>query len=218
MLEDAGGRLGEHPDQPQGAVEVQEVVVGKFLAVKHLGGREIGTPGVRIDVEGRLLVRVLSIAERLPKRKGEVRATAGNFAAGLSPALRDPGEVVGDRPVVGARPRERGLGQPAAGLERRASRGLKLVEERGILIGIGQDGDVLVILGRGPDQRGTADVDVLDGVLERRRRVGHRRLERVEVHDHEVDRVDRLAGQDLQVLGHVRVGPGSRRGSGDAGS
>ena len=47
VLEDARGRLGEHPDQPQGAVEVEQVVVRQLLAVQDLGGRQVAALGVR---------------------------------------------------------------------------------------------------------------------------------------------------------------------------
>ena len=47
--------------------------------------------------------------------------------------------------------------------------------------------DPLVVLGRRADHRRAADVDVLDDLLERRA-ARHRLAERVEVHDHEIDR------------------------------
>ena len=43
MLEDAGRRLGELADQPQRTVEVQQVVVGEFLSMAELRGRQVGS-------------------------------------------------------------------------------------------------------------------------------------------------------------------------------
>ena len=59
---------------------------------------------------------------------------------------------------------------------------------------VDNDGDALVVFGRAAEHRRTADVDVLDGVLEGDIRLGDGLLERVEVHDDEIDRADTVLG------------------------
>jgi hypothetical protein len=51
----------------------------------------------------------------------------------------------------------------------------------------------VIVLRRGAQHRRAADVDVLDRVLEAAVRIGDRRLERIEVDDDEVDRLDARA-------------------------
>ncbi len=63
-----------------------------------------------------------------------------------------------------------------------------------------------VVLRRRPQQRHAADVDHLDRPLERAVRIGHRLLERIEIHDHHVDRLDALLGELPHVLRVVAVG------------
>ena len=88
-------------------------------------------------------------------------------------------------------------GEPAAQRQRGAA-----VRERfehlGIVGGIDDDGDVLVILRRRAQHRRAADVDVLDRVGERA--VGPRggRFERIEIDDQQIDRRD-------VVLRHHRI-------------
>ena len=65
----------------------------------------------------------------------------------------------------------------------------KLLDQGGVVGGVDDDRDVVVVLGGAADQRRPADVDVLDLVLERRAAL-QRRLERIEIDDQEVDRGD----------------------------
>ncbi len=68
----------------------------------------------------------------------------------------------------------------------RAAVGLHLGDQRRVVGGVGDDGDMAVVLGRRAHHRRAADVDVLDGVVQRVR-LRHRRDERVEVDAHQVD-------------------------------
>ena len=65
---------------------------------------------------------------------------------------------------------------------------------------------MLMILRRRPQQAGTADVDHFDRLFKRAIRLGDRLLERVQVHDHHINRLDPLLGELPQVLGIVAVG------------
>jgi len=56
-----------------------------------------------------------------------------------------------------------------------------------------------VILGRGPDHCGPADIDVLDGVLDRGAFSRNRLLERIQVHHQQIDRLDAVFCHDRLV-------------------
>ena len=66
MLDHDRCRLGKLPDQVQGAVEIEQIVVRKFFAVQRLGGRDTAVAARRVNVESRLLVRILAITQRQP--------------------------------------------------------------------------------------------------------------------------------------------------------
>src|SRR5215212_639165 len=60
-----------------------------------------------------------------------------------------------------------------------------------------------VILRGGADQRWTTDVDVLNRFLERDIRIGHRLLERVQVHDYQFEGHNTLLRDCRYVIGAV---------------
>ena len=96
-------------DDRQGAVQVQQVVVGKLLAVELPGGDHAGAGGVGPGVEGRLLVRVLAVAQHRP-----CASSAMVIVPGKGPSAVCAGKEVGDRPIV-ARPCGRRPRRPAGG-------------------------------------------------------------------------------------------------------
>jgi hypothetical protein len=61
---------------------------------------------------------------------------------------------------------------------------------------IDHHGDARVVLGRGAQQGRAADVDVLDGRGQIASRIGDRLLEGIEIHDHQVDRLDLVLAHD----------------------
>ena len=56
-------RIGELADDRQGAVEIEEIVVGKLLAVQLPRGDHVGPVAVGPGIEGRLLMGILAVAE-----------------------------------------------------------------------------------------------------------------------------------------------------------
>ena len=90
----------------------------------------------------------------------------------------------------------------------------ELGQHLGVVGGLDHHGDVGVVLGGGADHRRAADVDVLDAVVEGRA-FGDGRLERIEVHHQEIDRLDAVlvhrrgvllvAADRQQAAVHLRV-------------
>ena len=63
-----------------------------------------------------------------------------------------------------------------------------------------------MILGRAPQHRRSADVDIFNRLVQRRAGLCHRRLEWIEVHHHQVEGLDAVRLQLRQVLGLALVG------------
>ena len=96
-----------------------------------------------------------------------------------------------------------GLGRELlAKFERRAATGIELLEQRGIIRGVGDNRDMGMVLGRRADHRRPADVDILDdGVA-----LGaahHGVEERIEVDHDEVDRGDVMRVHRRDMVGIV---------------
>ena len=102
-------------------------------------------------------------------------------------------KFVGDRRVVGGRPLIRGERQPLPCLSTdtrwAAISGGEGVEHARILVGVGEDQDVLVVLGGGADHGGPADVYHLDEFVDGCGRIARsHRFEGVEIDANEVYR------------------------------
>ena len=118
VLDHHGGRLGEIADDRQRAVEVEQVVVRKLLAVQLPGGDDAGPVAVGPRRRGP------------PAGAGSRRSAAPSCACrpmvivpGNGPSAVVAGEEVGDGPIVAGRVGEGLAGQPAAQLQRRAAVG-----------------------------------------------------------------------------------------------
>ena len=162
-------------------------------------------------------MRVFAVAQLL--QLGELKVEFLAPRAGFSLAV-EPAQVVGDSAVVARGVVEGLAGKPETGFSRQlAIAGQELVGHQRVIRRLHHHRHVRMILGRGPDHGGAADVDLLDDLVERRL-PRHRGLERVQVHHHHVDGVDaqlfhlgavlRLVpeGQDAAVdLGVERLDP-----------
>ena len=74
VLDDDRGRIPEFEGQTAGRFEIDEIVVGEFLALELLGGCQTfrGTAGW--NIKGCGLVRILTIAQFLLAPEGEMHA------------------------------------------------------------------------------------------------------------------------------------------------
>jgi hypothetical protein len=94
--------------------------------------------------------------------------------------------------------RERGLHQLEP--ERKRGAAIDRVERARIVRRLHDDHGVAEILGGGAHQRRPADVDLLDQIVERRRGIGRRSHEGVQIDDHQVDEADALARERRQIV------------------
>ena len=192
MLDDDAGRLrAETLDALQRRVGVGDVVVGEFLALDLLGRGNGATRGVGFDVESALLMRIFAITHALGMTKAQHQRVGEGFAA------LDLAQVRGDGGVVGGGMAEALDGQAeAAGVGQGATGGTQFFQHGGVVGGIDHHADRVMVLGRGADHGRSADVDILDGILQRAIGLGHGRLEGIEVHDHKIDWADAMLLHD----------------------
>ena len=199
VLDDHARRRLELVEQAPRGVEVEDVVERERAAVELRHPREHVRPGPDLHVERRLLVRVLAV--------GQVEELLVRHHPVLGELLVPIAEPAADRRVVAGGEGERLVREPVARLARDAAAGLlELGQHRVVALGLHHHGDGAVVLGRRPDHGRAADVDVLDRVGLGHRLPRDRALERVQVHAHEVDRLDPLGLERLHVLGVVADG------------
>ena len=75
----------------------------------------------------------------------------------------------------------------------------KLLEESGVVVGVAEDSDTLVVLGSSTDQSDTTNVNLFDGLGDADVGLGNGVLEGIEVADNVVNLVDVLVGQILLI-------------------
>ena len=157
-------------------------LAGKGQRIGHL---------VLLAVELRPLVRVLAVAQRLHEVE---------FQEEFLVQTRLRPHVGGDHRVV--------LGRMGVGLGRElqprrlfgVAAGLDLRQHLSVVRRIAHHRHVGPVLGCRTKHRGSADVDVLNGILHLHVGFGDRLPERIEVHAHQVDELDAVLLQGFQML------------------
>ena len=146
-----------------------------------------------IGVEGAELVRVLAIAQ-------VSLLLDDHRQAGGKDGPRGGIEVARDLRVVGRRQRERLARELLARLGAHRAQCLDVTKDRCVLRRAGDRRHAREVLRRGTQERHAADVDLLERLVEARRRLPDRLREGVEIHDDEVDLLDVLLGELREVV------------------
>ena len=124
------------------------------------------------------------------------RLARGHRSRGRSPRGRRASDlrckVLADRRVVLGSRFKALQSQLQSKLLRGSAVGLKFGQDRSVLRRTGRHGDKGVILRSGSDQTRTADVDLLDRFGKTHSFFGDRCLERIQIDDDQVDRLDRM--------------------------
>lgn len=182
VLEAGGGRLAEGLlellDQGPGVEGIEEVDVAGGTA-EDLEGQvalgDIGGSGLLVGVgavsESKLLLAVTGVL--LAEELGDGGIVVGSVLEGFEGVLVSAG--LGDLSL------------------------LELLEETGIILGVAEDGDTLVVLGGSTDEGDTTNVNLLNGLGDADIDLGYSVLEGVEVADDIVDLVDVLLGEVLLI-------------------
>ncbi len=192
VLEDGHGGLLKLADQVSGGGDVDDVVVGKFLALKLLEAL------VEAPVERGLLVRVLAVAQLLRQRHFQAQALGQADVRALGDLAL---QIGGDGPVVGGGALENLEGELAAQDRQRVAAGGESLQHGRVVRRVTDHGHAGVVLGRTAEHGGAADVDVLNGFLKGAVAAGDGFLEGVQVDADQVDHVDAV----LLGLGEVVV-------------
>ncbi len=202
MLHDYAARAVELGNEAPRRREVAEVVERQRLALMLLHEGEQVRAGASFRVVRRCLLRVLAVREL------ERALERGNERLGEPFTTLEPAR---DRRIVGGRSRERDCGEPASKLMRgQATVQAHLLEDAVVVRGTTHGRNRSEVLRRCAQQRRTADIDQLQepGLVELRPVDGE--LERIEVHAHEVERLDAVLREGGAILDHVapREDPG----------
>ena len=205
MLDDDAGRRVESLHAFPGRIGVGDVVVRELLALQlHIIG-ERARRGRDVAIERGALMRVLAVAHALHLREGEVQRlrviVALGHRRGFGRAV-DRAQVVRDRAVVLRGMREHFLGQVELGRVRDRAR-LGFFEHARVIGRIDDHRDIAMVLGRRAQHGRAADVDVLDCVLKRAIGLGDRLLERIQVHDQQIDGADVVRLERGHVFGQI---------------
>ena len=125
----------------------------------------------------------------------------------MPPAAR---QLLGDERVVAGRQPERRRGQLAAHVVGQPAAVAQLEQHGVVLRRVGDDADAGVVLGGRAHERRPADVDLLDQLVVGRAFARGRLGERVEVDDHELERLDLRGGELLAMVGQPLIGQHAR--------
>ena len=205
VLDDRDRRPPKLADERPCGIEVHEIVVGKLLALKLLCARQARRRMPRRNVERRGLVRIFAVAHGLAAFERHVDSLRQFFEW----AERDACTIVcgealqlrGDFAVVARRARVGFAREAEARRQAQLSLSAQLRGDRRIIRRIGDHAHALEILRRRAHHRRPADINVLDQFFRGNAGLRRRRGKWIEIHDHQVDRDDRMFGGLLAVLG-----------------
>ena len=174
----------------QSGIGILDVVVRQLLAVQLFGRGQREGHSLLLAVELRCLMRVLTIAQRLHQveLQKELLVQTGLLA-----------HVGRDHRIVLRRMRI-SLGRKGqTGLLQRIAMSLDLVQNLRIVLGVANHRHVSPILGCRTQHRRTANVDILDCLLDRHTLLLNRLTEGIEIHADHVDKLDLILLEGLQV-------------------
>ena len=194
MLERYAARLGEIAHDIEGGSGVLDIVIGHLFALQLLGRGEREGNGLLSSVELGLLVGVLAITERLLEVVFEEQLLV---EAGLLAHIgSDAAVVLGG---VGIRL----SGELQAGVKRGVAAFANLGKHTIVVRRVANDSNIVVVLGRRAEHRGTAYVDLLDGFCHRSALFGDGLAERIEIDADQVDELNAVLTECLQVARHI---------------
>ena len=154
-----------------------------------------------LAIERGCLVGIFAVAHVLdldPLAGEDVREGLGALAL-----LVKAREVVRDRGIIGGGVRKHLLCKGKAGFCADFALLADFLNHLPVVGRIDDHGHGFMVLGCRADHRGAADVNVFNGHRESAVGAGDRLGERIQVHAHDVDRVDAVVGNRLHVLGNA---------------
>ena len=186
MLDDDAGRLLKRLDAFQRGIGVGDVVVRQLLACNFPRDRDAAFRRMRLDVKRAGLVRIFAVAQGLPALHRQVESWRKLLHAITVGARTYP---VRHHAVVAC---SVGVGfrcQLPTQCQRSATRAER-IEQAIVVSGINDDADMRMVLRRRTQHCRAADIDVLNGICFADVGLRNRRLERIEIDDQQVDRLN----------------------------
>ena len=174
------GLIGKFGHQFKRGISIVQIVVAKFLALNLDRIGDTGAGGIGY-IEGRRLVRIFAVTQRLPFLSGESDFIRIIFAQ-LRRKPRSHRRIVACGMCIGCGGQlfaEGGCGG--------ALMFLQFAQHRIILRAVGNDGDEIVVFGGGADHGRAADIDILDAGFEIGA-FGDRFTKWIQIDHHQIDR------------------------------
>ena len=192
MLYDRHAGLAKFGDEIPRGIQIHQIVVGKLFALKLFRARESRCRTPSRNVQRRLLVRIFSIAHRLPPLESNVDPLRKLFqrADGHFAIRRQPLEFRCDFPVVPRRARISFARQLQPRRQAQLAFAAQFLRNRSVVCRVGHYPNALKIFGGRTHHGRPADIDVLDQLARRDPRLRRRCRKRIKVYDHQIDRND----------------------------
>ena len=189
MLNNHTGRAVKAADGFPGGIAVSDVVVGKFLTVKLVvSGQESGC-NISFAVESSFLMRIFAVAHILHFNPLACQAFRELCTSRNVVALH-AGQIVGNHGVVVSGMNKHFLCQFQSGFRRNFAFFLDLFDNFSVVAGRDNDGNTFMVLRGSANHRGTADINIFDGVFKGAVRVGDCLFERIQVDCDDVNRIN----------------------------
>ena len=141
---------------------------------------------VKLAVKRRFLVRIFAVTQWLRQRRGNRQHRRQRIFVGGKFVL----QMRRNRAVIGRRARKNFGRKFAAQFQRGVAAFGNLSCHLRVIRRVNHDRDAVVVFRRAAEHRRAADVNVLNRVVQAHIRLGDRRLERVQIHDHQINRRD----------------------------
>ena len=168
-----------------GRVGISNIVVRQLLALQlAIRGQAAGYAS-QITVKRRALVGIFSVTQCLHAVELHVQSRRERFTAAVRLQRR---QIIADRAVIGGRMRKRLAGKTEARICAECTSGrTHLLQQSGVIGGVGDHRNMLIVLRRAAHHRRAADVDVFDRIFQRAVRLGDGLGKRVKVDADQVD-------------------------------
>src|SRR6266849_5175455 len=195
VLDDHRGWTLEFRHQTPRRLQVHVIVVGKLLALQLLRRRQPLRRLLSRYVQRRRLVRILSVAQflLLPKRNMHpFRQRRARLNIELLAIGKQPLKIHRNQSVVSRSHRKHFSRKLQPQPQRSLPPRFQFSGNAPVIRGIAHYGHALKILRRGTQHRRAANINVFDELLGRQIILRGRRLKRVKIHDHQINRQNSL--------------------------
>ena len=193
MLDDDTSGFRKRFDALERGIRIRDIIEGERFSLKLVSASNRTRSRLRVAIEGRGLVRILSVAKHSDASPAEDQGVGKIQSAAIL-----LGEVSTDRGIISGGMLESGDCKTVFQVSRRIAVP-KSIEYAAVVIRIYDDGDPSVILCRRSQHSGASDIDILDRVFDGAVIARDSGFEGIKVYDEQVDTFDPVLRQNFVV-------------------